>query len=82
MVRHWSADQIGPFSWFGLSHIKEADDPIRLGCVPGSNAGPRRIKGTYGSEDPAPVRNKEPSRNARPHYSDLPEAPLPEKSNA
>src|SRR6266581_2751473 len=57
MVRHWPADQISSFSWFGLS----------------------RIKGTCGSEDPAPVRDKEPSCNARPHYSDLPEAPLPKK---
>jgi excisionase family DNA binding protein len=40
----------------------------------------RRIKGTCGSKDPAPVRNKEPSGNARPRYPDLPEAPLPEKA--
>ena len=46
MVRHWSADQIGSFSWFGLSRIKEAGDPIRPGCVPGSNAAAAPDQGT------------------------------------
>src|SRR6185295_7414260 len=77
MVRHWPADQIGSFSWSGLS-IKEARDPIRLDCVPGSNAGAAN-QGTMRSEDPALVGNKEPSCDARPHYPDLPESPLPEK---
>jgi hypothetical protein len=58
MVRHWPADHIGSFSWFGLS-IKEASEPIRPAAYQAGTLVLLRIKGTCGSGDPAPVRNKE-----------------------
>jgi excisionase family DNA binding protein len=79
MVRHWPADQIGPFSWFGLPASRKPATQFGPAAYQAATLEPRRIKGICGSENPAPIRNKEPSCNARPQYSDLPESPLPEK---
>jgi hypothetical protein len=79
-LSHWSAYQIGSLSWFGLTHIKETGDPIRLGSVPGSNAGT-----CAGSREHAAARIlvrpgiKEPSWNARPHSLGFTRVPLAEK---
>src|SRR6185437_4601611 len=79
MVRHWSADQIGSFLGPDYPTSTKPATPFGPAAYQAGTLGPRRIKGTFGSEDPASVRNTEPSCNARLHYPDLPETPLPKK---